>query len=71
MTAARRGQKVLLPPPNCDVHRREASPVGLSGQPSATPQPSPSAPRACHLMCASTPSRRVAEQGVTMQFVDK
>jgi hypothetical protein len=35
-----------LPPPekaafpNCDVHRRETSPMGPSGQPSATPQPS-------------------------------
>ena len=32
MTAARRGQKAAFPP-NCDVHRRETSPVGRPADP--------------------------------------
>jgi hypothetical protein len=59
MTTARRGQKVCSP--NCDVQHRETSHGGLS----ATPRPSPPAPR------ADTWARLNAEQGVTMQTVDK
>ena len=70
MTAARRGQEAASPPIATSTVAK-LPPVGCP----ANPQPHLDHPhqraRACHLTCASTPSGRVAEQGVTMQFVDK